>query len=224
MPEEAARPQLQCGPEVYDRDRLLATLECAADGELGDLPNGWCVEEAIQQIGRFDLEPVLARLAALKAADSRRNESYPERVADLSLSLAFCDAWAENARLGAAWAVIRGGMHAHHFRFKSVRASVPILFPPPLFFDLHGTVVALSRVLRESYFQDLAPSWGSCSLTTIDLRRLSRQWSEPSAARRIPSDDGGAALSSCETVGTWRCAVSGCQSAMEVRNPRRRSL
>jgi hypothetical protein len=143
---------LFCGPEPYDAGRLRRTLYMAGRFGVVTLPHGWTVDPALARpVLQEELDPVLADLAALRTRDRWPNETYPERVATLSLWLRGFPHWPEEGQLGAAWAVIALGMKDHQFVPRRKHAGF-VAQPPADLFDRYPTVPAFVSLLRVRYF------------------------------------------------------------------------
>jgi hypothetical protein len=148
-PSGASTTELVCGHSAYGPERIREAVRDAHAGIFGALPHDWSIAGAVVRPLRQDeLKPILPTLVMLKERDRWDNETYPLRMATLTLWLANDGPWDRPTRHGTAWANLLAGMLQHHFDFRKGQEHV-VMCPSPVLFD--GDVATLDAIIRRTY-------------------------------------------------------------------------
>lgn len=95
-------------------------------------------------------EAVRDEMLSVAADDEDPSLTLARRTAILVLAIYSYAEWPEDLRIPAAWATIPG-CYRHHRYEPDGLGAMRVLDPGPDFFDVYGTVEALSRLLAEVY-------------------------------------------------------------------------
>lgn len=147
---DAEDPDCPCCDHAYDAGRTEATIKLMKRVRM---PHGWSIRQARKEplSQQWHVTHFLPLREQIRGLTETEEENYPLRQAALAAAVLEHAPWSPTTRFGAAWGLIRVGMHYHGWRGVPTEEGERLFAPAADLFEQVSGLMELSELIAGAY-------------------------------------------------------------------------